>query len=426
MNYSEAIEYIHSTLWRGSRLGLERMTELMAKIGNLQKSMKFIHIAGTNGKGSTAAMLAAVLQGAGYKVGLFTSPYVISFNERIQINSTPISEIDLAHEVTQIKPFADSMADSPTEFELVTAIALSYFRRMACDIVILEVGLGGALDSTNVIDTPELAIITSIGMDHTAELGNTIGEIAEAKAGIIKTGGKVIAYGGDSEVKSVITSACRAKGAHLTWADFESLVPLGFNGSCQHFDYGQYENLELALLGDFQLKNAALVLGAVKILREMGWSLTERAVRAALKTVFWPGRFEILTKEPIFLLDGAHNPHGTAATANALKSMFPGKKFIFLTSIMEDKDFGGIFAPLFPIAEAFVTITPKNPRAMDSKKLAKAISGIGAKAFPSDTLRGGVQLAKELAGNQVPICAIGSLYMAGAVRDIVLGSSDPV
>lgn len=426
MNYNEALEYIHSTLWKGSRLGLVRMTELAAKIGNPQKGMKFVHIAGTNGKGSTAAMLAAVFLEAGYKTGLFTSPYVTSFNERIQINSTPISDSDLAFETACINPFAESMEDCPTEFELVTAIALSYFKRMDCDIVILEVGLGGELDSTNVIDVPELAIITAIGMDHMSQLGDTIDEIARAKAGIIKRGGKVIAYGGDSSPNSVIESTCREKGAQLVWAHFEALTPRGFMENCQLFDYGQYKNLELSLLGDFQLNNSALVLGAVEILRNAGWNISENALRRGLKTAHWPGRFEMLIKEPPFLLDGAHNPHGTAAAAKSLKSMFPDRKFIFLTGVMEDKDIDGLFTPLLPIAKTFVTVPPDNPRAMDSDKLAETLKSMGAEAFAKASIEEGVHMSRKLAGDSVPVCAIGSLYMAGTVRDIVSGASDPI
>lgn len=424
MDYKEAVAYIHSTLWKGSRLGLTRMTELAQKMGNPQSGMKFIHIAGTNGKGSTAAMLAAVFRESGYRTGLFTSPYITRFNERIQIDSVFISDGELASETEYVKRFAETMEDSPTEFELITAIALSFFRRKECDIVILEVGLGGELDSTNVIDTPELAVITAIGMDHTAQLGSSISEIAAAKAGIIKPIGDVIAYKNISEADGVIASVCRDKGARLIWASSHDITPHGMRDGVQVFDWGDYKCLELSLLGSFQMRNCALVLGAVDILRERAWDISDTALRNAFKTVHWPGRFEVLQKKPFFLLDGGHNPQGVEAAAGALKDMLPGQKFVFITGIMADKDLQGLYAPLLPLAEAFVTVTPQNPRAMDAADLALSLRNMGAISHSAHSIESGILMAKELCGGISPICAIGSLYMAGAVRDIVLNKSD--
>lgn len=419
MDYKEAINYIHSTLWRGSRLGLVRMRELAVGLSLPQKGMKFIHIAGTNGKGSTAAMLSNILTRSGYKTGLFTSPYVTKFTERIQICGEPIPEDDLAYETACVKPFAEKMQDKPTEFELVTAIALSYFRRKECDIIILEVGMGGALDSTNVIGVPELAIITSIGLDHTQQLGSTIKEIALTKAGIIKSGGMVIAYGSEDSVEDVISSVCKEKGADLSWTDFDRIAFKGQMGLFQVFDYGEYKNLELSLLGSYQVRNAALVLGAVSILRQRSWDITDHAVREGLKTVSWPGRFELLSSSPIFLLDGAHNPSGTAAAAHSLRTMYPDKKFIFLTGVMADKDIESLFAPLLDIAEYFITVTPDNPRSLPAHELALTLRSMGTKAVDCRSIEEGINTAMDMAGADGAICAIGSLYMAGKIRSCV-------
>lgn len=422
MDYKDAIDYIHSTLWRGSRLGLVRMKELANSMSNPQKDMKFIHIAGTNGKGSTAAMLSNILTSCGYKTGLFTSPYVTNFTERIQINGKPIPEEALARETEFVRPFAEKMQDKPTEFELVTAIALSYFKHSECDIVILEVGMGGALDSTNVIDVPEIAIITSIGLDHMQQLGSTIEDIAYTKAGIIKSGGQVISYGGDDSVRAVISSVCEEKHAQLSWADFDSITFKGQSGSLQIFDFGQYKDLELSLLGSYQLKNAALVLGCVNILRQKGWDITDHAVREGLKTVNWPGRFELLSDSPVFLLDGAHNPDGTSAAADSLKAVYPDKKFVFLTGVMADKDVESLFAPLIDIAECFITVTPDNPRSMPSDKLSMILKSMSANALSCPTIDSGINTAIDIAGTDGAICAIGSLYMAGAIRSYVISN----
>ena len=215
MNYSEALSYIHSVCWKGSVPGLSRTRELLGKLGNPEQSLKFIHIAGTNGKGSTAAMLASILEEAGYTVGLYTSPFINRFNERMQVNHTCIGDEELAELTDYVRPYADSMADSPTEFELITAIAMEFFKRKHCDIVVLEVGMGGALDSTNVIDTPEVAVIAAMGFDHTRELGSTMTEIASAKAGIIKPHGDVVIYGQNPEAEAVferVENALRKKG----------------------------------------------------------------------------------------------------------------------------------------------------------------------------------------------------------------------
>ena len=273
MTYQEALTYIHSVCWKGSVPGLSRTRELLGRIGNPQNKLKFVHIAGTNGKGSTAAMLASVFRSAGYRTGLYTSPFLLCFNERMQVDGEMISDEELAEITEFVRPHAEAMADHPTEFELVTVIAMEYFMRHGCDIVSLEVGLGGELDSTNVISTPEAAVICNIGLDHTEVLGDTLEKIASAKAGIIK-GGDVVIYRGSQSVERVFEDACKKTGARLHRADFDGICLKRADFSGQVFDLGARKELEIPLLGEHQLKNAAVVVAAVDALTAKGWHIS--------------------------------------------------------------------------------------------------------------------------------------------------------
>ncbi len=416
MTYNEALTYIHSICWKGSRLGLDRTRELLAKLGNPEKQLKFIHIAGTNGKGSTAAMLSSILEEAGYHVGLYTSPFINRFNERMQIDHQNIPDEELAELTDCIRPFADSMADSPTEFELITALALVYFARHQCDIVVLEVGMGGALDSTNIIDTPEAAVIMAMGMDHVKELGPTMADIASAKAGIIKEGGDVVIYGGNAEADPVFEAACKERHARLHQPDFSAIVPGPFSLDGQCFSYGSWKDLTIPLVGAYQLNNAAVVLETVAVLRGKGWAISDEAVKRGLAATRWPARFEVLRRDPVFIVDGGHNPHGIRATAESLKRLFPGKKFTFVTGVMADKDVESILGLIVPLADQFFTVRPDNPRAMSAQELAERIQAMGAKATPCDSVEQGVERAVEAEGKDGVACALGSLYMSGEVR----------
>ena len=416
MTYNEALSYIHSVCWKGSIPGLSRTQELLKKIGNPEKSLKFIHIAGTNGKGSTAAMLSSILEAAGYRVGLYTSPFINRFNERMQVNHVCIGDEELSELTEFIRPHADSMADSPTEFELITALALEYFKRKACDIVVLEVGMGGALDSTNIIDTPEAAVLCAMGYDHTKELGETMTEIASAKAGIIKPHTQVVSYGQNEEAQAVFEKVCKETGSTLRTPDYAALTPGTFDLTGQTFSYGAWKDLWIPLVGVYQMNNAAVVLTAVEALREEGWNLSDEAVRQGLRNTSWPARFEVLRRDPVFIVDGGHNPHGIRATAESLKRIFPGKKFVFVTGVMADKDVEHILGLIVPLAERFYTVTPDNPRAMKADVLAGRIAAMGAEAIPCGSVAEGVQAAMDYAGKDGVCCALGSLYMSGDVR----------
>ena len=417
MNYPEALQYIHSVSWKGSTLGLSRTQELLRRIGNPQDKLKFIHIAGTNGKGSTAAMLASVMRRAGYRTGLYTSPYIICFNERMQVDGEMISDAELAEITEFVRPHAEAMAEHPTEFELVTVIAMEYFMRHRCDIVVLEVGLGGELDSTNVISTPEVSVITNIGFDHTDVLGDTLEKIAAAKAGIIK-GGDAVIYRGKPEVEQVFERTCLHTDTRLHRADFDAIRPLSADFSGQSFDLGARRALRIPLLGEHQLKNAAVVIATVDALTAKGWHVSETQLREGLECVRWSGRFELLRTSAVFFVDGGHNPQCMAALARNLEQYLSGRRLIALTGVMADKDYGDMYRLVAPYFSAFVTVTPDNPRAMPAERLAEVLVPFGKPVTACATVEQGVAhtIALARAEENAAVVAFGSLYMVGAIR----------
>ncbi len=420
MNITQAIDYIHSNFWKGSTPGLSRTRELLAKMGNPEKKLKFVHIAGTNGKGSTAAMTASILQQAGYKVGLYTSPYIYRFHERFQVNGVEISDEDLISVTEFIRPLAQSMAQKPTEFELVCCIAFEYFARMACDIVVLEVGMGGAMDATNVINTPEVAVITNIGLDHTEYLGTTLEAIAETKAGIFKEKGRAVVYRGTPGVEAVFEKIAAEKHMQLQKADFDTLVLHSHGLEGQTFDCGSRKGLHLPLLGGHQLKNAAVVLGIVDALTAQGWQISEENIRAGLALVKWPGRFDIVGRDPLFIIDGGHNPQCFEALIGNIRDYLAGKTIIALCGVLADKDYADMFAPILPYVQEFVCITPPNPRKLEAAQLAAFLQAAGAVATACEPLEAGVKLAREKAGKDGVVLCFGSLYTIGATRDALL------
>ncbi len=417
MTAEQAIEYIHSVCWKGSIPGLGRTQKLLSLLGNPHEKLKYVHIAGTNGKGSTAAMTANILRKAGFRTGLYTSPYIYRFNERMQIDGEPISDEELA-EITQwVKPFAQSMEESPTEFELVSCIAFEYFYRNKCDIVVLEVGMGGALDSTNVIPCPEVAVITNIGLDHTDVLGSTVEEIARTKAGIFKEGGDAVVYRGAASVEAVFEEVCAQKQVCLTKADFESLRLLRHGLEGQVFDCGKRKALQLPLLGDHQLHNAAVVLSVADTLIKKGWNISEDHIRQGIATVSWPGRFDIMRHDPLFIIDGGHNAQCIEALVKNIQDYLAEKRIIVLTGVLADKDYVEMYKPVMSLVEQFVCITPPNPRKLDSTLLAQYLTQAGTVAIPCASIEEGVSVAIEKAGKDGVVLCFGSLYSIGAIRD---------
>jgi len=418
MTYREALSYIHSVAWKGSRPGLSRITELLDLLGNPQKRLRFIHIAGTNGKGSTSAMTEAILRAAGYRTGLFVSPYIKSFNERIALCGEPISDEDLASFTARVRPFADSMADAPTEFELITAIGLLYFAEMACDVVVLETGMGGRLDSTNVIENPLATVITGIALDHTEYLGDTVAQIATEKAGIIKKDAPMIWGGHDPVARRVIADAAAAAGVPFIAAEDTPMTVHRYGLDRTVCSWGPYHALELALLGTYQPQNLATVLTLIRALAARGISVDEAAIRRGLRTVCWRGRFEKLCESPLIIADGAHNPEGVAAAAGAIRQYFPDGKVLLLNAVMADKDYYGMIEALAPLVDTVFTLTPDNPRALAAPALAAAWAARGITAHAFDTPTAAVAAAVAAARTTgIPLFSLGSLYMYAEVTE---------
>lgn len=415
MTFAESESYIHS-LYRKAQPGLTRITQLLKLLGNPEKQLKFIHIAGTNGKGSTAAMTASVLTQAGYKTGLFTSPFIYRFNERMQIDGVQIADADVIDLVALVKEKADTMEDYPTEFEFVTGMAMVYFLRQGCDMVVLEVGMGGLIDATNAIPAPQVAVITNIGLDHTDALGDTLEKIAANKAGIFKTGCSAVVYRGSEAVEAVYEAICAEKKIPLKKADFDSLKLISHGLEGQTFDCGERKGLALPLLGHHQLHNAAVVLAIVDTLIEKGWNITEQNIRDGIRLVSWPGRFDIVKKDPLFIIDGGHNPQCIEALVENIRDYLVGRRVVVLTGVLADKDYGEMFRPVMPLVEQFVCVTPDNPRKLAAGELAEHLQRAGAVATACDTIAAGVHKALELAGKDGVILCFGSLYTIGDIK----------
>lgn len=420
MNATEAIEYIHSVCWKGSIPGLGRTQALLEKMGNPEKKLKFVHIAGTNGKGSTAAMTASILRKAGYRTGLYTSPYIYRFHERMQVDGLEITDEELSEITEYVKPLAESLTEVPTEFELVCCIAFEYFVRKQCDIVVLEVGMGGAFDATNVIETPEVAVITNIGLDHTEVLGDTVEKIAETKSGIFKENGHAVVYRSTPSVEAVYEKVCAEKHVKLVKADFDSLRLRKHTLDGQVFDCGDRKDLVLPLLGDHQLHNASVVLSIVDTLKIIGWNINEQNIRDGMKDVKWPGRFDVVSHSPLFIIDGGHNPQCIEALVKNVEDYLHDRKVIALTGVLADKDYADMYVPIMPFVNQFVCITPPNPRKLESAELAKYLRTKGAQAVGSDSIMDGVKTALELAGSDGVVLCFGSLYSIGSIRDALI------
>ena len=411
---TSAIEYLNSFAWLGSRPGLERVSELLSRLDKPQNKLKYVHLAGTNGKGSTACFTAEILQAAGYRTGLFTSPFIHKFNEQMQVNGKMISNEDLEKVVAKVKIHADAMEDHPTTFELVTAVAFCWFLDEACDIVVLETGMGGALDSTNVIKSPEASVITPIDMDHMEFLGKTIADIAKAKAGIIKQDRPVVTAKQHPKAAAVLAETAANFGTFILEAD--TVKPGKFSFKGQKFSCGNFSDLCIKLLGRYQMDNAALALKTIEILNQQGWNISGSAIRSGLQSANWPGRFELALENPPTIIDGGHNAQGAIVLADNLKRYFPNKPITFVMGVLADKDVQAILTPILPLAKQFYTVTPDSPRAMPAKDLTEIILKQGVAALPMDSIEEALTQAKEFAGDDGVVCYFGSLYSVGAAR----------
>lgn len=427
LNYQEALDYLANLAKFGFNFGLGRIQELLKRLDNPHSGLKIIHIGGTNGKGSTTAMLSAILQEGGYRVGAFTSPHLKSYTERYRINGEEISGEQVAGLIDELRPHLEAMVaegfEHPTEFEVGTALAFLYFNREKVDFQVVEVGLGGAIDSTNVIE-PLLSIITNVSMDHMDYLGHTIEEITRVKAGIIKPGAPVVTAAG-GEALEVIESICRDKGSPLYVTGRDLTRQSGaWDLSGQSFSLrGRrefYRDLFIPLLGGHQLVNAATAVAAAEVLMDLGVSLNGSAVRRGLVRTRWPGRMEVVRHKPLVIIDGAHNYDGARCLRRALQEYFPGRSMVLVIGMLGDKERVRVTAELASAARAVVVTRPANPRAGNWRELAGEARRYVSEVYLLEDTGEAVRKALALAGPEEIICITGSLYMVGGAREILL------
>ena len=428
MNYEQAIDFIHSTYKFGSKLGLENIKRLTELLGNPQNNYKIIHIAGTNGKGSTSNMIHDVIMSSGYKAGLFISPYLEEFTERIQINKVHIDEDSLARITTIVKEKIDIMLEEgynhPTEFEVVTAIGFKYFEEQKIDFLVLEVGLGGRFDATNVVTNTLVSVVTSISFDHMQYLGNTLEEIAFEKAGIIKENSSVVIYPQSDNIKNVIKKQAKLKNATVYEVDLKDVEKLNGDLTGQEFKYLKTDrfnlpNLKINLLGEHQLYNAITALRALEIIKEKGYNITEESIKEGFKSCRFAGRFEVINKEPIIILDGGHNLNGIEYFSKAIKEYFNDKKIILFYGMLEDKNPNDVVDYLISLSKEIYTLTPNNPRAMSAEDISKLIQKhSNIKVTPVPNTKDIINILKTINKDEI-IAFVGSLYMIGEVRTIL-------
>ncbi|MCI7813631.1 MAG: folylpolyglutamate synthase/dihydrofolate synthase family protein [Lachnospiraceae bacterium] len=429
MDYQEARVYLENVTKYGSVLGLENMKELLDRLSNPQDELKFIHIAGTNGKGSVLAYVSTVLAEAGYRVGRYISPTLFSYRERIQVNGEYIEREALARWVTQIKTVIDQMTGEgkahPTVFEIETALSFLYFKEKKCDFVVLETGMGGTLDATNVVKTTVAEIIVSISLDHLGVLGNNLREIAQNKAGIIKPETVVITAKQEQEAMEVLEDTCREKKCRLYVADDREVKEIHYGYERQSFDYKQYKNLEISLAGSYQITNAVIAVEALDQIRELGYSIPEKALREGLKKTTWKGRFTILRKKPIFVIDGAHNRDAARVLRQSIDLYFADKKIFYIMGMFKDKEYEEVLRQTADRAEHIFTIeTPDNVRALPAEALAEAARKYNEKVEPAGTIEEAVERTLAMTGKDDVVIAFGSLSFLGQLTKAVEGGKE--
>ena len=427
MNYQEALEFIEKSHKFGMKLGLENTFKLLELLGNPQNKLKFIHVAGTNGKGSVCSFISSILKEEGYKVGLYTSPYLETFTERIRLNGNNIPEKDVARIITIMKEKIDKMVSEgysyPTEFEIETVMAFYYYYEQEVDYVVLEVGLGGRYDATNVIK-PLVSVITSISLDHTGILGDTLGKIAYEKAGIIKEDSITVVYKQSKEAEKVIKSVCKEKNSRYIECNFENLLTKKSDINSQVFDCivmgEKFENIEISLIGDHQINNALLALTVIKVLKdEKNIKITKNSIEKGLANTKWPGRIEKIKDNPTFVIDGAHNEEGARSLAKALDKHFREKKMTLLIGMLKDKDVNSVLETLINKFDKVITTTPDSDRAISSDELKEKVEKYIDNVISIPKIEDAVKYINENAKNDEIIISAGSLYMIGHVRQLV-------
>ena len=423
MDYQEVTDFINKAKKFGSRLDLTRITKLCELLENPQEKCKFIHVAGTNGKGSVSVTLSNILMEAGFKTGLYTSPFLYEFNERIQIDGMPISDDDLRRMMEKVADATNKMIEMgeehPTEFELITALAFLYFAEQKCDVVVLEVGLGGRLDATNIIENPLVSVITSVSFDHTEYLGETLSEITWNKCGIIKEGRPVVVYPYQKEaVYQEIKKTAEEKGCKLFIPEKEMLKTEKSDLSGNRFSY-QGEEYETSLVGEFQIKNALVSIETAKILACLGYDIQTEHIKAGLKKAKWPARFEVLRKSPTVICDGSHNEDGMRAFVETARAALKGKKAICVFGMLKDKSYEACLKDLSEICDVVICTEVDNIRKETAENLAQAAKKHIKTVYEEADNEKAVALAKNLAKKEDAIVCLGSLYMMKNMKESI-------
>ena len=463
MDWDKATALLHGANWKHTKIGLERMRDFMHALGDPQEKLRYVHIAGTNGKGSACVMTQSILTASGFRTGLYISPHLDQFNERLSIDGQMISDADLRRLAARVRAAAKTLGEEPTDFEMITAMAFCYFEEQHCDLVVLEVGMGGRLDATNVISHPEVCAIMHIGLDHTEFLGDTVEQVAAEKAGILKPGADCVLYHQLPGVMDVVSRRfTEVNGSGSSAKIVAQLVPTDPTAFTAHarsidgqvFDYRGREGLRIGLLGNYQMENAMAVLDIIDCLIRRGWGIMENAIRAGLAQATWPGRFEVLSREPLLIVDGAHNPNGVEALVDTIRAYFPDQKINFVMGVMKDKDYHTMLRLIAPYAARFITELPDAHRALQPKELKSEIRAyFDGPVETADSVTAAVQRAMELAernmdhnstdaaqarramnlagdsidegymrGRPITIC-FGSLYQVAEIRNYFISSS---
>ena len=476
MDWNEAIALLHGANWKHTKIGLERMRDFMHALGDPQEKLRYVHIAGTNGKGSACVMTQSILTAAGFRTGLYISPHLDQFNERLSIDGQMISDADLRRLSARVRAAAETLGEEPTDFEMITAMAFCWFEEQHCDLVVLEVGMGGRLDATNVISSPEVCAIMHIGLDHTEFLGDTVEKVAAEKAGILKPGADCVLYHQLPGVMDVVQqrfadvnpdaagttdaaasalnadtadSRCASGAAGTTDGAFDMahsnhagastksaaarLIitdPTAFTARTrtidgQVFDYRNRPELRIQLLGNYQMENAMAVLDIIDFLQRRGFGISENAIRAGLARASWPGRFEVLSRDPLLIVDGAHNPNGVEALVDTIRAYFPDQKINFVMGVMKDKDYHTMLRLIAPYAARFITELPDAHRALRPEALKSEIRAyFDGPVETADSVTAAVERAMELAegSDAITIC-FGSLYQVAEIRNYFISSS---
>lgn len=423
MNYEEALQYINQLNGKGIALGLKRIEALLDRLGNPQRGQRFVHVAGTNGKGSVCAFLDSALREAGLRVGRYISPTLYDYRERIQINGQYISKQAVASLLTTIQQACVQMErqglEPPTVFEVETALAFLYFAEQHCDYVLLEVGMGGRLDSTNVITQPVLSVITPISLDHTRMLGDHLAAIAAEKGGIVKPHCPAVLGPQQPEAQAVLTARCQQCGITPLQVDVNQIQKQQWSWQGQRFSYGRWSQLTIGLSGDYQRVNGAIAIEALQLLQKEEPALTDEAIQAGLAKARWPGRFEIIGQAPLFVVDGAHNPAGAQALAQTLQEHFAGKRIWLLLGVFRDKDYQQIGAILSGCSQTVFCFQPQHERGLEAELLAAAVAPYFQQVQVAESAEQAVQQVLQRADREDVVVSCGSLSTIGAVQRAV-------